>query len=91
MQTNEQIRKLWATAFANPLWEPWRQNYEAFLAKVQKTSDEELITPAGQEMLWSATAITELGPGGYVRMSGAFSDPEIARAVVDVRRRLWPE
>lgn len=59
--------------------------------KVRDLSDAELVRPENQELIWSADAITTLGPGGKVKVGGAFKDPEVVDAIVALRRRPWPE
>lgn len=91
MLTDAQVKDLWEKARSFPEWEQWQQNYRDLLVRVRDLSDEELARPENQELLWSADAITTLGPGGKVKVSGAFTDPEIVSAIVALRHRPWPE
>ncbi len=91
MLTDAQVKELWEKATPFPDWEHWQRNYRDILVKVRDLSDEELAKPENQEQLWSADAITTLGPGGKVKVSGAFTDPEIVNAIVALRHRAWPE
>ncbi len=88
--TAAQVKELWEKAQPFPEWEQWQKNYRGFLEKVRDLSDEELAKPENQELIWSADAITTLGPGGKVKVRGAFSDPEIVNAILALRRRPWP-
>jgi MoxR-like ATPase len=85
------VKELWEKANLFPEWEHWQKNYRDLLVKVRDFSDAELAQPENQQLLWSADAITTLGPGGKVKVSGAFTDPEIIGAIVALRRRQWPE
>lgn len=90
MLTDVQVKELWEKAQPFPGWEQWQKNYCDLLVKVSGLSDAELARPENQELLWSANAITPLGPGGSVKVSGAFSDPEVVDAVVHLRNAIWP-
>ncbi len=91
MLNDVQVRDLWKKANSFPEWEQWQKNYRDLLLKVRALSDEELARPENQELLWSADAITTLGPGGKVKVSGAFTDPEIVNAIIALRHHPWPE
>ena len=91
MLTDAQVKELWTKANPFPEWEQWQKNYCDILRKVRTLSDEELASPENQELLWSADAITTLGPGGKVKVRGAFTDPEIVNAIIALRRHQWPE
>jgi 5-methylcytosine-specific restriction enzyme B len=91
MLNDERVKDLWRTAIPFADWEHWQKNYRELLVKIRNLSDDELARPKNQELLWSADAITTLGPGGKVQMSGAFTDPEIVQAVVALRHRDWPQ
>lgn len=68
---------------------PWRSQSAAVIDKVRAMSDAELLTPQGQETIWRARGISGIGPGEAVNVTEAYSDPEIAEALVDIRRRDW--
>ncbi len=91
MLDDAKVKELWEKANLFPEWEHWQKNYRDLLVKVRDFSDAELAQPENQQLLWSADAITTLGPGGKVKVSGAFTDPEIIGAIVALRRRQWPE
>ncbi|MCY1079690.1 McrB family protein [Archangium lansingense] len=91
MLNDAQVTELWRKAYPFSEWEHWQKNYRDLLMKVRDLSDTELAQPENQQLIWSADAITTLGPGGTVKVSGAFTDPEIVNAVVALRRRQWPE
>ncbi len=91
MLTDEQVKELWERANPFPEWEHWQKNYRDLLVKVRELSDAELARPENQELLWSADGITTLGPGGTVKVRGAFSDPEVVDAIVALRHRQWSE
>ncbi|WP_342378542.1 ATP-binding protein [Myxococcus stipitatus] len=90
MLTDAQVQELWEKAQPFPGWEQWQKNYCNLLMLIRGLSDAELARPENQELLWSANAITPLGPGGSVKVSGAFTDPEVVDAIVTLRHALWP-
>ncbi|AGC42120.1 hypothetical protein MYSTI_00771 [Myxococcus stipitatus DSM 14675] len=90
MLTDAQVKKLWEKAQPFPGWEQWQANYRDMLLKVRGLSDEELATPENQELLWSADTLSLLGPGGKGTMTGAFTDPELTAAIINVRHFTWP-
>jgi 5-methylcytosine-specific restriction protein B len=89
--TDAQVKELWTKASPFPEWELWQTSYREFLATIQGLSDEELAKPQNQKLLWSADAVTTLGPGGKVKVEGAFSDPEIVNSIIALRHRAWSE
>ncbi|RKI33138.1 ATP-binding protein [Corallococcus sp. AB004] len=91
MLTDAQVKELWNKAAPFPEWETWQRNYREFLTWATSLSDEALASPVAQAKLWSADAVTTLGPGGRVKVTGAFMDPEIVQAIVALRTRQWPE
>jgi 5-methylcytosine-specific restriction enzyme B len=70
-------------------YEKWRRDYVATVRDIASTGDDVLVTPAGQEKLWRARGISGIGPGEAVNVTAAYADPEIARAIVEVRSREW--
>ncbi|WP_338871079.1 hypothetical protein [Myxococcus stipitatus] len=90
MLTDAQVKELWEKAQPFPGWEQWQKNYCDLLRKVRDLSDEELARPENQELLWSADDLVPLGPPGKVEVNGAFTDPEIVAAVIELRHLNWP-
>ncbi|MFY0577163.1 hypothetical protein ACN28S_25140 [Cystobacter fuscus] len=91
MLSDAQVKEFWEKAQPFSEWEPWKMNYLEVLKKVQSLSDAELAQADTQKWLWSLDDITTLGPGGRVKVEGAFTDPEIIGAIVALRHRSWPE
>lgn len=89
MLTDAQIEDLWRH-FEVPDWDRWRAGYHKLLSELHTLTDDELAAPEAQERLWSARALCTLGPGEHIDVSGAWSDPEVVRAVLALRRRDWP-
>ncbi len=90
MLSDDQVRGLWGR-FEVPEWEGWRASYRRLLDEVHGLSDAALAGVEVQERLWSAREVCTLGPGESIDVRGAWSDPEVVRAVVALRRRAWPE
>ncbi|MBZ4419949.1 McrB family protein [Myxococcus sp. RHSTA-1-4] len=91
MLTDTQVRELYANGrFAPAEWAEWQKNYADFLAWVRAQSDAELSSPASQERLWKARAITPVGPGESVNVTGAYTDPDVVDGFVALRKKSWP-
>ncbi|OJT20545.1 hypothetical protein BO221_31630 [Archangium sp. Cb G35] len=91
MLTDTQVRELYANGrFAPADWAEWQKNYSEFLGWVRSLSDAELRNPASQERLWKARAITPVGPGESVNVTGAFTDSEVVDGFVALRKKKWP-
>jgi 5-methylcytosine-specific restriction enzyme B len=90
MLSDESIKALYEEeAFQGTKWAEWRKNYEATIARIASLSDQELARPEVQEELWSARALTSVGPGDGVRVTEVLTDQAIIDAIIAVRRRVW--
>ena len=90
MLDDARIQQLFAGYRPNGEYSKWLSGYEAFLREVRAKTDGELESESGQRSLWRARAITGLGPGEAIDVSGAYVDPAVAAGIVDLRRKTWP-
>lgn len=91
--SDEELRASYQTFLGATLpdyYQEWRSDYTLTVQDIASTRDEVLLAPAGQEKLWRARGISGIGPGEGVNVASAYSDAEIARAIVDVRAKTWP-
>lgn len=88
MLTDQRIRELYETA---PLGSDWLDGYQAFVTRIAKLSDDELLSPAGQSELWLARNVTKMRRGEVVAVEQASQDADLAEALVALRNASWPE
>lgn len=69
----------------------WLGSYTAELVWTRDLTDATFVLPASQERLWRSKGISTLGPGEAVGVSGAYTDPEVAGALLALRKARLPE
>ena len=70
-------------------WPEWEEEYLEAVQKFQKLSPTQLREVANQEALWKAKAVSSIGPGESVDVSGAYQDAEIVDLIVSLQNREW--
>jgi hypothetical protein len=71
-------------------WATWESVYLGVVREVEQRSDEALVSPQGQELLWNARRFSSIGPGEAVNVRVLFGDNSFALDLVRLRRRVWP-
>jgi 5-methylcytosine-specific restriction protein B len=79
------IQELYREYRDDNTYKTWRENYQAALEQIERYDDENLATPAVQEVLWSLKGMATLGVGEHLDVQGAWTDPEIVALIVQLR------
>jgi hypothetical protein len=78
----ERIQELYAQYLEQHFRDDWNKNYYEVVNRFRELSDDEFRLPENQEQLWRARGIANAGPGEAVSTVGAYSDIEIADALL---------
>src|SRR5688572_15403816 len=92
--SDEQLRSAYQQFRTGKLpdyYDKWHTDHVATIRDIAATSDDGLMSPAGQQKLWRAKGIGGIGPGEGVDVAGACDDIEIAKAIVETRSRPWSQ
>lgn len=68
----------------------WRRRYLDHLHIVHNADREVWLKPSFQQSLWESDAISSIGPGQSVTVTGAYDDSELASLLFDARERGLP-
>jgi hypothetical protein len=70
-------------------WPEWEEEYLETVQKFQNLSPTQLREVDNQEALWKTKAVSSIGPGEGVDVSGAYQDAEIVDLIVSLQNKEW--
>ncbi len=85
------VSKLFSLFQSSDPYPSWRESFSKELTWAQQLDDASFLIPESQEHLWRARGISGIGPGEAVNVRSAYADPEVARALLVVRKSRLPE
>jgi MoxR-like ATPase len=91
MLTDEELGRLWEHFRKSAGWDDWHKRYAAFAAWATDCSQDTLRTEESQKKLWSAKAITPVGPGDNISIFPLLGDKEAVNSIVGLREIKWPD
>lgn len=66
----------------------WHRRYVDHVAMVEAADFETWLTPRFQQQLWESDAISTIGPGQSVTVTGAYTDEPLARMLFEARNTV---
>lgn len=92
--TDADIKAAYAGPFREALegrWKQWRARYLQYVESLDNIGGDGWLTPKVQQTLWESNAITTIGPGSSVTVSGAYADQAIAQKIKAMRESKLPD
>jgi len=89
---DENLRKTFDSAFLEYRNQPWavdwRKKYVAHVELVRNADRAKWVDPAFQRVLWEENAVSNIGSGSSVTVSGVYEDETIAARLFEIRATL---
>jgi len=86
----QRVQELYRSYRQRDIHREWRQRYRDAVTKFARANTAAFHIPAMQAELWSLRAVSSAGPGDSLDVQGAFTDPAIVHAIIELRERTWP-
>lgn len=90
---DEELSKAFDGPFKERLagdWQGWKTRYLDYLLQLGNLDNDAWLTPKVQQTLWEDSAITGVGPGSSVTVESAYTDPDIAAYIRQMKVTALP-
>ncbi len=85
----EQLLKLFKQYKEESPWLEWEKEYLETVNRFKNLSPDQLREVDTQEALWKARAVSSIGPGESVDVSGAYQDAEVRNLIAGLQNKTW--
>jgi len=85
----EQLLNLYSQYKDEISWPEWEKEYLEIVLRFKKLSRAQVCAIDNQEALWKAKAVSSIGPGESVDVSGAYQDAEVGNLIADLQSKAW--